>query len=204
MRLRSTCDVAPAGMTSSEKEHTQSDVEVEEVMEPMGAPPTLTVASDPGLVQPIHPLRSGDFWGSEIFIVWMFVCFTFSSEAPAWTMWREGIRITGPIVTVKDPGGNGDQEWVTVRDPATELGYTALITGHDHDIGTLATVIVHPRDRSKVSTPTTVYIGVVGQCVLLMIAIAYPLWAMVVHQRSRRSLGSRQQRSLSDEPLPER
>lgn len=147
--------------------------------------PTLAISSQPGPNQPVHPLRSRRFWIVELVLVYLNVCFYFG--APAWTMWREGIRITGPIVSVRDPDVSGNEEWVTVRDPASELTYTASMTGHDHDLGTLATVIVHPTDRSKVLTPTTVYIGVVAQCALLVMTIAYPIKATVVH-RPRRSM----------------
>lgn len=149
----------------------------------MDTPPTLTVGSHPGPRRPVHPVRSRRFWIVELVLVYLNVGFYFG--APAWTMWREGIRITGPIVLVKEQGGDVNEEWVTVRDPATELTYTASMTGLDHDLGTLATVIVHPTDRSKVLTPTTVYIGVVAQCTLLAMTIAYPIKATVMHRRSR-------------------
>ncbi len=74
---------------------------------------------------------------------------------------------------------------MTVRDPATELGYTAPLAGQDYDVGTIATVIVHPTDRSQVSTPTDVYSGVVTQGVLLVIAIAYPIGSIVGYRRTR-------------------
>ena len=143
--------------------------------------PTFAIESHPGLERPVHPIRWGRVWVIEILL--FLVCFGFYSEAPAWTMWREGTRITGPIVTVKDSGNN--HEWVTVRDPATELVYQAFMWHRDYDVGERATVIVHPTDPSKVLTPTNVYLGVAVQCALLVLTIAYPITAVVRHRRSR-------------------
>lgn len=185
MRLKPKCVESTADTAPTDEGHVQEDDEVEAKRKPMDTPPTLAIASNPGPVQPVHPLRSLDFWYIEILIVLLGVSFTFSRGAAAWTMWREGTRITGPSIAAKDVVGNGERELVTVRDPATELGYTALMKGHDHDIGTLATVIVHPTDRSKVWTPTTVYIRIALSCAFLVTTIAYPIAAMIVHRRGR-------------------
>ena len=58
-------------------------------------------------------------------------------------------------------------------------------TGQDYEVGTIATVIVHPTDRSQVLTPTDVYSGVVAQGVLLVLAIAYPVGSIVGYRRTR-------------------
>lgn len=133
----------------------------------METPSTLTIESQPALDQSVHPLRSMGFWVPEALLV--LVCVgLFSSE---WTMWREGTRITGPIVYVE--GGGRDADWVTVRDPATELDYTALISGDDHKLEDRATVIVHPTDPSRVSTPEDIIFGVAVLGVFLIMAIAH-------------------------------
>ena len=125
-------------------------------------------------------MRSIGFWCEEVLLVGL--CVAFYLTQPAWTMWREGSRIKGPIVAVEESSARAR---VTVRDPATELTYTARQASDNHDVGTIATVIVHPTDRSKVLTPTDVYLGVVAQIALLLATIAYPITAMVVHRRSR-------------------
>lgn len=145
----------------------------------MDAQPTLAIGPLPGLERRVHPLQSKRFWVIEIWLV--LLCLVLR---PVWTIWREGIRITGPITVVKEVS-NRNEEWVTVRDPATELVYTTSMQGHDHEVGNRATVIVHPTDPSKVLTPTTVYLGVVALCALLVIMIAYPITAVVRHRRSR-------------------
>lgn len=162
-----------------ENRHVQGDDEVEDETNPMDTPPTLAIGLDPGPKQPVRPLKSQRFWCIEILLVGL--CISYFLGSDAWTMWREGTRITGPI------DGNGYAEWVTVRDPATELVYTLYMRRQDHDVGTTATVIVHPTDRSKVLTPTDVYRKLVIQLGLLVLVIAYPIKATVVH-RPRRSM----------------
>ena len=147
-------------------------------VKPMDTPPTLAMGSQPALNQSVHPLRSKGFWVTEALLVWICVSLT-----PGWTMWREGNRITGPIVTVRHTTGSND--WVTVQDPATELLYTALMTGHSHHLEDRATVIVHPTDPSMVKTPNAVNEKVGFLCACVVLAIALPVAAVVGHRRRR-------------------
>ena len=181
MRLTSKCVASTTETASIEEEQKHDEVGAESKL--WDPAPTLEIGSNPGPRQPVHPLRSLDFWGGEVFILLLFAFVYFGPDV--WTMWREGIRITGPIVALEDANGNGDQYLVTVRDPATELAYTAPMTGQNYDVGTIATVIVHPTDRSQVSTPTGVFYGVVALGVLLVLAIAYPVGSIVGYRRTR-------------------
>ncbi len=106
MRLTSKCVASTAEMTSIEEEQKHDEVgEESKLWDPAT---TVAIGSNPGPTHPVHTLRSLDFWRGEIFIL---LLFAFSYLGPdVWTMWREGIRITGPIVALEDANGNGYPE----------------------------------------------------------------------------------------------